>query len=685
VLHFLHIMVSSIVVMLTGYLAQAGCALLVAVVLKAFHGHYRRGYLWYWALSWWAFFFYLLFGVLALHLHTTNAAGAPVRLVVSSLSLLSGYAQPALLLFAIYEVSTGRPLPRSRARRILVGVLISALTVVALTVPLTSDQRMLGRIGLRSLLTGAAFFAAAWGVLRGSGRRSSLGRNLLGGAFLVYGLQQLHYAGIMTAQGLYDLHFDYVIPLVALDILLQAAMGLGMVIWLLEDERKQMLAASEQIEHLAYHDALTGLPNRNLFIDHLRLALALAGRDHRHVGVLFLDLDRFKTINDSLGHGAGDELLRTVADRLRTGLRQGDTIARLGGDEFTILLPEIGGESDMVHVAGKMLTLIRQPLVLAGREIVVSGSIGISRFPEDGDVPEELLKRADVAMYQAKQLGRDGYQVYLPSMDADALERLSLESDLRRALAHDEMRLYYQPILDSRTGRIEGVEALLRWQHPTRGLLLPGEFLSIAEQSGLSNPLDLWVLRTACREIRGWHEEGANVRVAVNLSARPFQQPDLVEKVHAVLLETGLPPPLLELEITETLAMQNAEVSLGVLRALKDLGVRIAIDDFGTGYSSLSYLRTFPIDTLKIDESFVRSLNVGDVQAEIPAAMIALAHSLDIRVVGEGVEEEAQWLILREQGCDEVQGYLFSRPLPPEACRGLVMRQGAGEEVTVAL
>jgi EAL domain-containing protein (putative c-di-GMP-specific phosphodiesterase class I) len=286
-------------------------------------------------------------------------------------------------------------------------------------------------------------------------------------------------------------------------------------------------------------------------------------------------------------------------------------------------------------------------------------------------------------MYKAKQGGRDGYQIYLPSMDADALERLSLENDLRRSLVNDELLLYYQPILDSQTGRIEGVEALLRWQHPERGLLLPGEFLSIAEQSGLSNPLDVWVLRTACREIRTWHEDGANVRVTVNLSARAFQQPDLVERVQGVLQESGLPAPLLELEITETLAMQNAEVSLGVLRALKDLGVRIAIDDFGTGYSSLSYLRTFPIDTLKIDESFVRSLNVGDVQAEIPAAMIALAHSLDIRVVGEGVEEEAQWLILREQGCDEVQGFLFSRPLPAAECRGLVMRQEAGEEVAV--
>jgi diguanylate cyclase (GGDEF)-like protein len=680
-LHFSNKMISGTVVMLTGYLAQAACALLVAVVLKVFHRSYHRGYLWHWSWSWWAFALYLVGGAIAMELHSAVPAAALIRNAVSTLSLAGGLAQVAFLLFGIYEVVTVHRIPRQRALRILSLVCLLALALILLSTNLPYKERFAVRIGGRTLAAGLAFLAASWGVLRGGMRKASLGRKLLGGSFLLYGLQQLHYTGIVVAEMVLQSTLSYTAILVAVDILLQAAIGLGMVIWLLEDERKQVLAAAEQIEHLAYHDALTGLPNRNLFLDHLRLALALAVRDHRHVAVLFLDLDRFKTINDSLGHGAGDDLLRTVADRLRLGLRLGDTVARLGGDEFTILLPEMGDERDMVHVAEKLLALIRQPLLLQGREIVVSGSIGISRFPHDGDVPEELLKRADVAMYQAKQRGRDGYQIYLPSMDADALERLSLENDLRRALSNDELRLYYQPILDSRTGRIEGVEALLRWQHPVRGLLAPGEFLSIAEQSGLSNPLDLWVLRTACREIRTWHEDGAHIRVTVNLSARPFQHPDLVERVQAVLVETGLPSPLLELEITETLAMQNAEVSLGVLRALKDLGVRIAIDDFGTGYSSLSYLRTFPIDTLKIDGSFVRSLNVGDVQAEIPAAMIALAHSLDIRVVGEGVEEEAQWLILREQGCDEVQGFLFSRPLPSAECRDLVMRQEAGEEV----
>jgi len=675
-------MVSRFAVEFTGYLAQAACALLVAIVLRAFYRHYRRGYLWHWSWSWWAFTLFL--GGAAAAIQTRGVAPVPVRATVATLGLAGGFIQTALLLFGTYEVSTGRVMSRRWSQQILAVTGFLTLALVLLTQPLSPTERLAYRVGGHSLLAGIGFFVAAWGILRGGIGKASLGRKLLGGSFLGYGVQQIHYIAIITAE-LFGHRLTYNISLIALDLLLQMAMGLGMVIWLLEDERKQVIAASEQIEHLAYHDALTGLPNRNLFIDHLRLAVALAGRDQRQVAVLFLDLDRFKMINDSLGHGAGDELLRTIADRLRTGLRQGDTVARLGGDEFTVLLPEMGDERDMVHVAEKLLDLIRLPLVLQGREIVVTGSIGISRFPHDGDVPEELLKRADVAMYQAKQGGRDGYQIYLPSMDADALERLSLENDLRRALTHDELLLYYQPILDSQTGRIEGVEALLRWQHPERGLLGPGEFLSIAEQSGLSNPLDLWVLRTALGEIRTWHEDGAHVRLTVNLSARAFQQPDLVERVHGLLVESGLPAQLLELEITETLAMQNAEVSLGVLRALKDLGVRIAIDDFGTGYSSLSYLRTFPIDTLKIDESFVRSLNIGDVQAEIPAAMIALAHSLDIRVVGEGVEEEVQWLILREQGCDEVQGFLFSRPLPSAECRDLVMRQEAGERVAVLL
>jgi diguanylate cyclase (GGDEF)-like protein len=672
-------MVPNVPLVLAGYLAQAAGAVLMAVVLEAFHRHYRRDFLRHWAWSWWGFAVYLAGGTVALLLVPHMEASALPRVLASSISLAGGYCQLGLVLFGAYEVATGRTVRPRQVRQALAVLAALALVSVLCTIPVPADIRFLVRVSLRSILAAVAFLVASRLVLRGM-RPLGVGRRLLGLALLFYGLEYVHYSIISIVSATTGTIFGHLALMSLVDLVIQAAMGLGMAIRLLEEERKQLLAASEQIEHLAYHDALTGLPNRNLFIDHLRLALALASREGRMVVVLFLDLDRFKMINDSLGHASGDELLRTVADRLRAGLRLGDTVARLGGDEFTVLLPVVGDEGDAVRVAEKLLDRIRQPLMLQGREIVVTGSIGVSRFPHDGDVPEELVKKADVAMYQAKQQGRDGFEVYLPDMDADALERLSLENDLRRALTNDELCLYYQPILESTTGRIEAVEALLRWRHPERGLMLPGDFLWIAEQSGLSNPIDFWALRTACREVCSWIQEGAQVRVTVNLSARPFQQPDLIERVQNVLEETGLPASHLELEITETLAMQNAEVSLGVLLALKDLGVQIAIDDFGTGYSSLSYLRTFPIDTLKIDGSFVRSLNVGDVHAEIPAAMIALAHSLDIRVVGEGVEEEVQWLILREQGCDEVQGFLFSRPLPADECRALLLRQTFGQE-----
>jgi diguanylate cyclase (GGDEF)-like protein len=409
------------------------------------------------------------------------------------------------------------------------------------------------------------------------------------------------------------------------------------------------------------------------------------------VAVFVLDLDRFKGINDSLGHRRGDDMLRLVGDRLRSSLRPGDTIARLGGDEFAVLLAAVGGERDMVRLGEKVLDSLRRPFNLDGHEIVTTASLGISRFPEDGADPEELLKKADVAMYQAKSLGRDGLQLYAAAMDAHALDRLSLENELRRALANDELSLFYQPVLDCETGRIEGVEALLRWQHPVRGLLIPADFLWIAEMSGVSNPLDLWALRNACRQVLAWHGQGLpQLRLAVNLSARPFQRPDLIERVKDVLWETGLPSSCLELEITETLAMQNAEESLGVLRGLKELGVRIAIDDFGTGYSSLSYLRNFPIDTLKIDASFIRSLSDDSNSLEIASAVIALAHSLDIHVVAEGVEKEEQWRMLRDQGCDEVQGYFFSMPLTAVECQRLLFTRrelplpAAGDEPRAA-
>jgi len=583
-------------------------------------------------------------------------------------------------------VGTGREVPRRRARLILAALVLLAVVTTLGSARASEEARLVTRAGLAAILASAAFLCAGIAVLRTAWHSDSLGRRVVGTAFVLYGIEQLQCATKDSAPFLRPLlgagfnallarHFAHVVPFIHLDFLLEATMGLGMVIWLLEEERSRALRASRQIAHLGYYDTLTQLANRNLFREHLKLAMARVSGTGLGVAVFVLDLDRFKTINDSLGHRRGDEMLRLVGDRLRTSLRPGDTVARLGGDEFAVLLPALAAERDMVDLGEQVLDSLRRPFNLDDHELVTTASLGISRFPEDGDDVEELLKKADVAMYQAKSLGRDGLQLYVAAMDTHALDRLSLENELRKALPNSELTLFYQPLLDAIDGRIVAVEALLRWQHPVRGLLLPADFLWIAEISGLSNPLDLWTLRTACRQVTAWHDEGVPVlRLTVNLSARSFQRPDLIERVKEALGETGLSSSCLELEITETLAMQNAEESLAVLRGLKDLGLRIAIDDFGTGYSSLSYLRNFPIDTLKIDASFIRSLSDSDSGSlEIASAVIALAHSLDIRVVAEGVEQQSQWRLLREQGCDEVEGYFFSRPLAAGECRQLLL------------
>ncbi len=439
-------------------------------------------------------------------------------------------------------------------------------------------------------------------------------------------------------------------------------------------ERKR---AEDQIKNLAYHDALTGLPNRLLFTDRLQVAVAQAHRHGQRLAVLFLDVDRFKVINDSLGHSMGDRLLCAVAERLLGSVREGDTVARLGGDEFTLLLHGLNRAMDVTRVADKVLEALRQPFRLEGRELYVSASMGISVYPLDGEDAEALVKNADTAMYRAKEQGRDNFQLYAAAMNESAAERLSLESALRKALSRQELIIHYQPLLDLRHGRVQGMEALLRWRHPERGLIAPGEFIGVAEATGLILPLSAWTLRTACAQARAWHRAGhAGLCVAVNLSARQFQQPELVEEVKRALEGTELPASCLELEITETNAMQNAEATVHTLRELKALGVRITIDDFGIGYSSLSYLKRLPIDSLKIDQSFVRDVTTDPDDAAIASAVIALAHTLKLQVVAEGVETEEQMAFLENQGCDRMQGFLFSQPLPPEECGAVLAWRG---------
>jgi diguanylate cyclase (GGDEF)-like protein/PAS domain S-box-containing protein len=431
--------------------------------------------------------------------------------------------------------------------------------------------------------------------------------------------------------------------------------------------------AEEQIRHLAFHDALTGLPNRLLFGDRLQMAINHARRHRRRVAVLFVDIDRFKVINDSLGHTRGDRLLQDVAERLRECLREDDTIARFGGDEFTLLLASVARVEDAINVARKILKALEAPFPQAGRDLFVTPSIGVVLYPDDGHDLETLVKNADAAMYQAKEQGGNRYQLYTPALNAMALGLLTMENELHQALDREEMVVHFQPVQDVRSRRIHGMEALVRWRHPRKGLLLPQEFISLAEVTGLIVPLGQFVLRTACAQAQAWHEEGyPDLTVSVNLSARQLQDPDLPEQVMGVLRETGLEPRFLDLEITENNAMQSAASTLEALARLKAEGVRVSIDDFGIGYSSLSYLRQLPIDTLKIDQSFVRNIASVRGDSAIVTAVIVMAHALKLEVVAEGVETATQLAFLGARRCDRIQGFFFSPAVRPEELKRLL-------------
>ena len=452
-------------------------------------------------------------------------------------------------------------------------------------------------------------------------------------------------------------------------------LGAVLVFHDVSDKRNMM----RQLAHQAHHDALTGLPNRLLFNDRSNQAIAQAHRKQLKAGILFLDLDRFKLVNDTLGHSVGDHLLRAVADRLKGCLREGDTVARQGGDEFLILLPELAEEKQAVSVAQKILDIFAQSFSLAENEVFISPSLGIAIYPADGKDLDTLVKHADTAMYHAKEQGRNNYQFYTNALNQAASERLALESALRRAIEREEFVLYYQPQYDLSRGEICGFEALVRWKHPERGLVSPDQFIPIAEESGLILPLGEWVLRTACAQNRAWQDMGfESLRVAVNISARQFRQAKLVSTIAMILAETKLDPSCLELEITESIGMENVEFSIATLRELQNMGLRISIDDFGTGFSSLSYLSRFPIDTLKIDRSLVAQVPANPDDNEIVSAIINLAQGLGLKVIAEGVETIEQLTFLREKLCNEVQGYLFNPPLPVEKFGAILGKKTTG-------
>ncbi|MDT5157450.1 MAG: hypothetical protein QOH51_1807 [Acidobacteriota bacterium] len=435
-----------------------------------------------------------------------------------------------------------------------------------------------------------------------------------------------------------------------------------------------------ELNHLAYHDALTDLPNRTLFEDRLTQALILAERNHQALGVLFLSLDGFNNVHDTLGHAIGGRLLQKVAERLRLGAHQGETVARFEGDEFALLATQIGGTEgeNVVEVIFQINESLQLPFIIDDQELFITVSIGISLYPNDGADAATLLKNANAALYRAREQGGNNYQFYTADMNAKAMKRLALENSLRRALERSEFEVYYQPVLDINLRKIVGMEALIRWHHPELGLVQPAEFIPLAEDTGMIVPIGEWVLRTACFQSKSWQEAGfAPLSLAVNLSARQFQQQNLSEVMARILQETGLNPHHLELELTESSIMKNAESAVRTLTGLKAMGVKIAIDDFGTGYSSLGYLKRLPIDTLKIDRSFVCDITTDPDDAAIVMAIITLAHNLKLKVIAEGVGSEEQLGFLHLLRCDEWQGFLHSKPLPAKAFMQLLSEEGA--------
>lgn len=646
---------------------QALAALLLTVLLVRFDSAIPKSYSRQWIRSWIALASFHIAVALNLLLASSHAAAHPYRLILSVVAVSSLLFQAGFLLWGTWELATRRQVKLKEGKILLLCLLGAGVTAPLLLLAFPDEVRFQVTLpaAAQPLLVAGALVTSVVLLRRLRGIEPP---------FLVFNLSCLAWGAIELIHFAFSLSaistgstLAHAGVLAIAGVFVEVAAGMGMIISVLEDDREAALLAASQVEHIAYHDPLTGLPNRSLFFDRLVVALAQSNRHQYKLAVLFLDLDRFKQINDSLGHSTGDNLLKIAADRLRRCVREEDTVARFGGDEFVVLIHIIARAEDAGKIARKILDALGAPFQLGDRELVVSTSVGITVYPSDGADAETLVKNADTAMYRAKNLGGDNYQFYTAAMNSRALEMLELESGLRRAVKCNELSLYYQPLIDLRTGAISGNEALLRWNHPQLGVLLPERFLQTAEVSGLIIPIGNWVLREACRQAKFWQrQKGADLFVAVNLSARQFYQADLVEQVRAALEEARLQPKHLELEVTETNAMRDVTQTVRILNELKALGVRIAIDDFGTGYSSLSYLKEFPVDTLKLDQSFLRDL-FSPQDSKLVSGVIALAHNMNFQVLAEGVETLGQLDFLRKNNCDRLQGFLFSRPLPAES------------------
>ncbi|MEP6991502.1 MAG: EAL domain-containing protein [bacterium] len=667
------------VLSVVGLFAQSGVAILIAFVLGGLLRRYWRPFLRHWTWSWVALAIHAGAGASALVLAQWRPIDDPIRLTLAVAAGIGGYLQIAWLLLGTAELTSGRAYPARTTRWIIAAVTVvgAALVLLYSWDPARTELLFALRVTVRRVAAAIAFLIGGIAITRAPRIARGIGRRVVMFAFFGLSAQQVHFLALTMSPVTRVRYAAYLSTLGFVDVMLYVALAMGLVIWLLEEERQATMDAAERIEQIAYHDSLTGLPNRQLFLNQLGMALHHARRHDTLCAVLFLDLDRFKVVNDSLGHAAGDVVLQTVANRIRATIRGEDSVTRLGGDEFAVQSSQIFVPEDAILLADRIIAAVKEPIVVDGQELFVTTSLGVSLFPGDADDPEGLLKTADAAMYRAKGQGRDLVERYVPEIGLAPLERLGLETNLQRALALDQLIVHYQPIVQSHTGQVTAVEALLRWNHPTRGLLAPAEFISLAEATGAIIPIGEWVLRTACVQVQQWRERGLpQIRAAVNLSVRQLQHPDLVARVRQILAETGLPANHLELEITESIAMRSSGRAVDNVRALKASGVRISIDDLGTGYSSLSALRLFPIDSLKIDRSFVQGVPHNMDDSAIAAAVITLGLTLGVNVIAEGIERAEQLAFFVEQQCAEWQGYFLVRPVTAAECEAVLFTEG---------
>lgn len=623
-------------------------------------------------------------GIWSTHFVGMLALSLPIPLTYDITTTATSLIVAITSSFAALYVAARRPVSRVAlsASALLLGGGVSAMHYSGMSaiqiVPLLTYSPSL--VGLSILVAVAGSFGALVLFLRATG--PNLNRVLVRAAaagVLGISIGGMHYIGILGTRfgagayctGVAGVDSQWLAVMVASVAFAVTALTTLMLIYdgylaaKAQKYHERLELANAQLHHAATHDALTGLPNR------LQLAAALdelirASNDaSRQFAVMLIDLDRFKEVNDSLGHLAGDELLRVMTSRLRTQVRAGTSLARLGGDEFVVVVDDLSGAADADLVAARLQEAIAQPVLLRGLAVHVSGSVGIALFPEHGTDSSMLLQRADAAMYFVKNNARGGRQFYSTEIPMPSRERLEVDDGLRKALVARELELYYQPKVDVRSGRIEGAEALIRWRHPQRGLVAPAEFIPLAEETGLIVPMGEWALREACRQAHAWqYGSVGRLRVAVNVSAKQFQTCDFADVVARIVRESGLDPSLLELELTESAVMRNPRASIGALQRLTDLGVAVSLDDFGTGYSSLSHLRRLPLTKLKIDRSFIQDLATDPGCAQIVRAIVSLGHNLHLKVIAEGVETAQQLRFLREVGCDKYQGYYFSRPIP---------------------